>query len=201
MRWQRASFTPLKVELTHGERLSTRDELRRGLFDCIETDYNRIQRHSALGHRSPVAFEAAQSSVVAVSTVRGQDQEAPPRTHGPPRIARDRSATRSLGRRTACRPESDRAADARSRSGGGSAQSGGSARANPVSCCGAADTIVTCGAQLLCAAHPWCGPGSRSLRASMSEARGCAIHDRTSHPAAASHRPARTRTAARSRAR
>ena len=59
----------LKVELTHGEPFASR-----AVFDFIESDYNRIQRRSALGHRSPVAFEAAPSSVTAVSTVRGQDQ-------------------------------------------------------------------------------------------------------------------------------
>ena len=64
-------FHTLKVELIHGERFATRDELRRAVFEYIETDYNRIRRHSALGYLSPVAFEAAQSSLSAVSTVRG----------------------------------------------------------------------------------------------------------------------------------
>ena len=51
-------FHSLKVELTHGERFATRDQLRREVFEYIETDYNRIRRHSTLGYISPEAFEA-----------------------------------------------------------------------------------------------------------------------------------------------
>jgi putative transposase len=50
-------FHSLKVELTHGERYATRQQLRAELFRYIETYYNRIRRHSALGHMSPATFE------------------------------------------------------------------------------------------------------------------------------------------------
>ena len=51
-------FHSLKVELTHGERFATREQLRQEVFEYIETDYNRIRRHSTLGYISPEAFEA-----------------------------------------------------------------------------------------------------------------------------------------------
>jgi len=50
-------FHSLKVELTHGERYLTREQARHEVFEYIETYYNRIRRHSALGHISPAAFE------------------------------------------------------------------------------------------------------------------------------------------------
>ncbi len=60
------------VEIARLKRqLAEREELRGAVFEYIETDYSRIRRHSALGYRGPVAFEAAQSSLAAVSTVRG----------------------------------------------------------------------------------------------------------------------------------
>ena len=51
-------FHTLKVEAIHGEHFSTRDEMRRTIFEYIEVDYNRNRRHSANGHISPKAFEA-----------------------------------------------------------------------------------------------------------------------------------------------
>jgi transposase InsO family protein len=53
-------FHTLKVELIHGERFSSREQLRRAVFEYIEVDYNRNRRHSALGYISPAAFEAKQ---------------------------------------------------------------------------------------------------------------------------------------------
>lgn len=50
-------FHSLKVELTHGQRYITRAQARREVFEYIETYYNRIRRHSTLGHISPAAFE------------------------------------------------------------------------------------------------------------------------------------------------
>lgn len=50
-------FHSLKVERVHRMRYRTRDEARRDLFDYIELFYNRKRRHSALGYKSPVAFE------------------------------------------------------------------------------------------------------------------------------------------------
>lgn len=51
-------FHSLKVEAIHGERLRTRDQMRRQVFEYIELDYNRQRRHSAIGMISPEAFEA-----------------------------------------------------------------------------------------------------------------------------------------------
>jgi len=50
-------FATLKKELTHHERYKTRQEVRISLFEYIETFYNRIRKHSALGYKSPVQFE------------------------------------------------------------------------------------------------------------------------------------------------
>jgi transposase InsO family protein len=49
-------FASLKKELVHHEDYQTRDEARQSLFQYIEVFYNRVRRHSALGHRSPAEF-------------------------------------------------------------------------------------------------------------------------------------------------
>jgi len=51
-------FHSLKVEAIHGERFTTREAMRRQVFEYIELDYNRQRRHSAIGMISPEAFEA-----------------------------------------------------------------------------------------------------------------------------------------------
>ena len=51
-------FHTLKVEVIHGERFTTREEMRKTVFEYIEVDYNRTRRHSANGYISPEAFEA-----------------------------------------------------------------------------------------------------------------------------------------------
>jgi transposase InsO family protein len=51
-------FHSFKIELTHGTRYSTREELRREAFQYIETYYNVLRRHSALDYVSPATFEA-----------------------------------------------------------------------------------------------------------------------------------------------
>lgn len=53
-------FHTLKVEAIHGERFSTRMEMRQTVFEYIEVDYNRTRRHSANGYISPEVFEAQQ---------------------------------------------------------------------------------------------------------------------------------------------
>ncbi len=53
-------FHSLKVEAIHGERFTTREEMRQTVFEYIEVDYNRTRRHSANGFISPEAFEAQQ---------------------------------------------------------------------------------------------------------------------------------------------
>ncbi|WP_408064733.1 IS3 family transposase [Yersinia pseudotuberculosis] len=50
-------FHSLKVELVHGERFNTREEMKSAVFEYIEIDYNRHRRHSACGGLSPVQFE------------------------------------------------------------------------------------------------------------------------------------------------
>ena len=50
-------FHTLKVEAVHGERFTTREDMRRTVFEYIEVDYNRTRRHSANGYISPLAFE------------------------------------------------------------------------------------------------------------------------------------------------
>ncbi|MEC5317700.1 IS3 family transposase [Brenneria populi subsp. brevivirga] len=50
-------FHSLKVELIHGERFNTREEMKSAVFEYIEIDYNRHRRHSANGGLSPVQFE------------------------------------------------------------------------------------------------------------------------------------------------
>jgi putative transposase len=52
----------LKVEAIHGERFTTRQQVRNTVFEYIETDYNRTRRHSANGNISPEAFEAQQTA-------------------------------------------------------------------------------------------------------------------------------------------
>lgn len=51
-------FHTMKVEVVHGERFLTRDQMRRTVFEYIEVDYNRSRRHSANGYVSPEALEA-----------------------------------------------------------------------------------------------------------------------------------------------
>lgn len=52
-------FATLKKELVHFEDYTTRSEARQSLFEYIETFYNRVRRHSALGYKSPTEFEQA----------------------------------------------------------------------------------------------------------------------------------------------
>jgi transposase InsO family protein len=53
-------FHTLKVEAIRDERFQTREELQQTVFEYIEVDYNQNRRHSAIGHISPMAFEAKQ---------------------------------------------------------------------------------------------------------------------------------------------
>lgn len=47
----------LKQELVHHQHYATRTEAKHSLFVWIETYYNRVRLHSALGYQSPVDFE------------------------------------------------------------------------------------------------------------------------------------------------
>ena len=51
-------FHTLKTELIHHQKLETRDQARKLIFEYIEVFYNRERLHSANGYRSPVDFEA-----------------------------------------------------------------------------------------------------------------------------------------------
>ncbi len=51
----------LEFELRRGSRFATRAGARRAVVDWID-DYNRTRRHSALGMRSPIAYEQALTS-------------------------------------------------------------------------------------------------------------------------------------------
>ena len=55
-------FHTMKVEVIHGERFVTREEMRQTVFEYIEVDYNRNRRHSANGCISPEAFEIQQAA-------------------------------------------------------------------------------------------------------------------------------------------
>ena len=52
-------FASLKKELVHDADFGTRAEARAELFEYIEVFYNRAQRHSSLGYRSPEKYERA----------------------------------------------------------------------------------------------------------------------------------------------
>lgn len=56
-------FATLKKGHLFRERFQTKEEARRKLFEYLEIFYNRVRRHSALGYKSPVAFEKQLSTV------------------------------------------------------------------------------------------------------------------------------------------
>ena len=49
----------LKTERVHHEHYATREHAKRSIFEFIECWYNRRRRHSAIGYKSPEAFEAS----------------------------------------------------------------------------------------------------------------------------------------------
>lgn len=51
-------FATLKRELVHRARYRTRAEARQALFGYIETYYNTKRKHSSLGYKTPVQYEA-----------------------------------------------------------------------------------------------------------------------------------------------
>ena len=56
-------FATLKKGHLFRQRFQTKEEARRKLFEYLEIFYNRVRRHSALGYKSPVAFENELSTV------------------------------------------------------------------------------------------------------------------------------------------
>jgi transposase InsO family protein len=54
-------WSTLKNELIYRRRFATRAEAQTAIFDYIEAFYNRTRRHSALGYKSPLAYESSLS--------------------------------------------------------------------------------------------------------------------------------------------
>ncbi len=50
-------WATLKAEALAGRSFVTHAEARLAIFDYVETFYNRVRLHSALGYLSPVDFE------------------------------------------------------------------------------------------------------------------------------------------------
>lgn len=50
-------FKTLKYELIYKQRYKTRELAKQSIFHYIETYYNRIRRHSAIGYLAPTVFE------------------------------------------------------------------------------------------------------------------------------------------------
>jgi putative transposase len=50
-------WATLKAEALAGRHFATRSEARLAIFEYVETFYNRVRLHSALGYESPVDFE------------------------------------------------------------------------------------------------------------------------------------------------
>jgi transposase InsO family protein len=55
-------FDSLKTEEVADRVYRTREQAQRSIVDYLERFYNRLRRHSSLGDRSPVAFEALLSA-------------------------------------------------------------------------------------------------------------------------------------------
>lgn len=53
-----AFWSTLKHELIHRRRFATRAEATTAIFDYVESFYNRTRLHSALGFKSPLAYES-----------------------------------------------------------------------------------------------------------------------------------------------
>jgi putative transposase len=55
-------FGTLKTELVYHRNYETREEAQSDIFEYIEVFYNRQRLHSALGYRSPVAYENSKAA-------------------------------------------------------------------------------------------------------------------------------------------
>ncbi len=53
-----AFWSTLKHELIYRRRFATRDEATTAIFNYVECFYNRTRLHSALGFKSPLAYES-----------------------------------------------------------------------------------------------------------------------------------------------
>ena len=59
-------FSSLEAELLARRRFASQAEARMAVFSYIEGFYNPVRLHSALGYRSPIAYEAEQTQAAAV---------------------------------------------------------------------------------------------------------------------------------------
>ena len=58
-------FATLECELLDRHRFASQVEARMACFSFIEGWYNPVRLHSALGYRSPMAYEAATEAIIA----------------------------------------------------------------------------------------------------------------------------------------
>lgn len=59
-------FSTLECELLARRRFASQAEARMAIFSYVEGWYNLVRLHSALGYRSPMAFEEEQMQAVEV---------------------------------------------------------------------------------------------------------------------------------------
>jgi putative transposase len=57
-------FATLECELLARRRFASQTEARMAVFSYVEGWYNPVRLHSALGFRSPIAYEEEQTQVV-----------------------------------------------------------------------------------------------------------------------------------------
>ena len=69
-RWDNAMcesfFAALECELLDRRRFASQAEAKMACFSFIEGWYNPVRLHSALGYRSPMAFEAAMAEIIKI---------------------------------------------------------------------------------------------------------------------------------------
>ena len=58
-------FATLECELLDRRRFASQAEAKMACFSFIEAWYNPVRLHSALGYRSPMAYEAAMEAATA----------------------------------------------------------------------------------------------------------------------------------------
>ncbi len=57
-------WSTLQRELLDRRRWKTKDELASSIFEWIEAFYNPVRRHTSIGDRSPIEFEALHTAAV-----------------------------------------------------------------------------------------------------------------------------------------
>ena len=61
-------FATLECELLERRRFASHSEAKMACFSFIESWYNPVRLHSALGYQSPMAYEAAKEAAIAESS-------------------------------------------------------------------------------------------------------------------------------------